>query len=363
MSVPVVAARRSPFCAADGVLAGWHPVDLAAVVMREAIAAADLGDDEVDLVVAGCAEPVGAQGANVAQACVLAAGWRSAIPSLVVDAAAVSGFASLAAAADAVAQGRARTAVVVGVSSASIVRPGASALGRQYGRPWGDSVATRYADAGGLLPPVVAADRVALARGIDRPRQDAWGRASHARRPARVDGLVEVGARPGASVAVQRGTPVTADVLRSSPPVDLEPIFEPEGSTTAAGFAPAADGVTVLVLSTRGSRPLGELLDVRIGAGDPIDPLAGIGVATGLSVDGWSVAEPSASTVLLVLEALGLEESAVNVDGGTIAVGDAGAAEDLRLVADAMHGATSGDTGAALRVGTGAAALSHWQRF
>ena len=135
-----------------------------------------------------------------------------------------------------------------------------------------------------------------------------------------LDGLVEVGARPGASVAVQRGTPVTADVLRSSPPVDLEPIFEPEGSTTAAGFAPAADGVTVLVLSTRGSRPLGELLDVRIGAGDPIDPLAGIGVATGLSVDGWSVAEPSASTVLLVLEALGLEESAVNADGGTIAV-------------------------------------------
>ena len=110
MSVPVVAARRSPFCAADGVLAGWHPVDLAAVVMREAIAAADLGDDEVDLVVAGCAEPVGAQGANVAQACVLAAGWRSAIPSLVVDAAAVSGFASLAAAADAVAHSLFETA-------------------------------------------------------------------------------------------------------------------------------------------------------------------------------------------------------------------------------------------------------------
>ena len=34
MSVPVVAARRSPFCAADGVLAGWHPVDLAAHVLK-----------------------------------------------------------------------------------------------------------------------------------------------------------------------------------------------------------------------------------------------------------------------------------------------------------------------------------------
>ena len=68
----IIDAVRTPGGRRNGKLKDWHPVDLAAVVMREAIAAADLGDDEVDLVVAGCAEPVGAQGANVAQACVLA---------------------------------------------------------------------------------------------------------------------------------------------------------------------------------------------------------------------------------------------------------------------------------------------------
>ena len=29
MPIPILAAVRSPFAAADGVLAGWHPVDLA----------------------------------------------------------------------------------------------------------------------------------------------------------------------------------------------------------------------------------------------------------------------------------------------------------------------------------------------
>ena len=140
MPVPIVAAVRSPFAEADGVLAGWHPVDLAAEVMNAALAAAGLDAEAVDLVVAGCAEPVGAQGANAAHACTLAAGWLASTPGFVVDAEGVSGFAALAAAHDAVAVGRARTAVVIGLNSASVVQPGAGALGRIYGRPWGPTV-------------------------------------------------------------------------------------------------------------------------------------------------------------------------------------------------------------------------------
>lgn len=362
MSVPIAAAIRSPFSVADGVLAGWHPVDLGAVVMRAALAATGMKDGDVDLVVVGCAEPVGAQGANAAHACVLAAGWRATIPAFVTDAAAVSGFAALAVAADALETGRARTAVVVGINSASVVQPGAAALGRVYGRPWGDTVAGRYQDRGGLVPPVIAADRAAVARGIDRDRQDAWGRRSLERRPAGAEGVITVGARPGATVAVQRDTPIEYDMVRSVPEVGLEPIFDPDGTTTAAGFAPAADGVAVFVLSTETTDPLGSLLAVRLGAGDLVDPLAGIGVAAGIRADSWQVAEPSASTALLAIDELGLDEARVNDRGGTIAVGDAGAAEDLRLVADALNRANAGDEGAAVRTGGGAAAVSHWRR-
>jgi len=70
---------RSPVAPVDDALAGWHPVDLAADVATAAIARAGLGADQVDELIVGCAEPVGAQGATVARAVVLAAGWPVAL--------------------------------------------------------------------------------------------------------------------------------------------------------------------------------------------------------------------------------------------------------------------------------------------
>lgn len=362
MPVPITAAVRSPFAAADGVLAGWHPVELAAVVMDAALEQAKLRADAVDLVIAGCAEPVGAQGANAAHACVLAAGWPASVPGVVVDAETISGFAALAAALDAIAAGRAATVAVIGLNSASMVQPGAGALGRVYGRPWGDTVEARYADRGGLVPSITAADRAAVARGIDRAAQDGWGMRSLERRSAPAAALVTVGARPSDSVAVQRETPIATDVHRSIPIDELEPVFDPDGTTTAAGLAPAADGVAVMVLDADATTRLGELVSLGIGAGDPIDPIAGIDVAREIDAARWSVAEPSASTALLAIDALGLDPSLVNPDGGTIAVGDAAAAEDLRLLIDALHAADPGAEGAVLRNGGGAAAVSVWRR-
>lgn len=366
MSVPIIAAARSPFAAADGVLARWHPVELAAVVMQATLERAGIDPDDVDLVVAGCAEPVGAQGANAAHACTLAAGWPASVPGFVVDAETVSGIAALTVAFDALTTRRARTAVVVGLNSASMVQPGASALGRIYGRPWGSAVEQRYADVGGLVPPITAADRGATAAGIDRARQDAWGLQSLERRTTPSAALVTVGARPGESVAMQRDVPIDTDVIRSIEIDELTPIFEHDGTTTAAGFAPAADGVAVLVLSTTAAtHSLGVLESAALGAGDPTDPLGGLDAvrhAMPPSTDAWHIAEPSASTTLLAVTQLGIDESTVNRHGGTIAVGDAAAAEDLRLVIDGLHAAESGERGTALRCGGGAAGICSWHR-
>ena len=247
MPVPIVAAVRSPFAMADGVLAGWHPVDLSVVVARAALDAAGLAAEAIDHVWVGCDEPVGAQGANLARAIVLAAGWPETIGGTVVESAPHSGFSALAAACDAIDAGRVETAVVIGVASSSIVQPGASALARTYGRPWGDGPADRYEADGGLVPPVVAADRAALAAGVDQAAQDAWGLASIERRTPPPPGtIVTVGARPGDSVAVQKDTPVETDVIRIIAIDELEPIFDEAGTTTAATYAPAADGVSVL---------------------------------------------------------------------------------------------------------------------
>ena len=363
MPVPIVAAVRSPFAVADGVLAGWHPVDLAARIVEAALAAAGLEPEEIDHVWAGCDEPVGGQGANVARAIVLAAGLPETVAGTVVEAAPHSGMSALASAADAVAGGRVRTAIVVGVGSSSMVQPGASALGRLYGRPWGDAPAGRYAEAGGLVPPVLAADRAAVAAGIDAAAQDAWGLRSLDRRHAasRPAGIISVGARPGDAVAIQRDTPVDDDAIRSISLDDLRPIFDEDGTTTAAGFAPAGDGCAAVILQAAAPASVAELVATSVGAGSPFD-VAGPAHAAAPDATTLDLAVSSASAALLAARALDREPDTIDREGGTIAVGDAGAAEDLRVVVDGMHRSEPGARGGALRVAAGAAAGCTWRR-
>ena len=364
MPVPILAAVRSPFAVADGALAGWHPVDLAAEVTAVAGERAAVDPGAIDGVWVGCDEPVGAQGANAARAVVLAAGWPETIVGTVVEAAPHSGMSALAAACDAISAGRVGTAVVVGMSSASIVQPGASALGRTYGRPWGEGPAARYADVGGLVPPIVAADRAAAQYGIDRAAHDAFGRRSCERRNASSGGIVPVGARPSDAAAIQRGTPIISDQVRSLPTHDLEPIFEVDGATTALSFAPAADGVSVLILGSGDA--IGEIVSTGTTAGAPLDPaapFARLHAAGHRHADRLDLAVASASIALVALEAAGLTPDDVDRDGGTIAVGDAAAAEDLRLIIDGLHRDGGDRTGAAVRLSAGAAAGCVWQRL
>ncbi|MEM7141151.1 MAG: beta-ketoacyl synthase N-terminal-like domain-containing protein [Actinomycetota bacterium] len=357
MPVLIDAALRSPFTRVDGALAGWHPVDLAATVMARALDDAG-GDESLGDVWLGCAEPVGAQGANMARAAVLAAGWPDRIGGVVIDRAETSGMAALHAACAALEAGEVERAVVVGVSSATTVAPGASALGRTYGRPWGDGPAARVADDGGLLPAAAAADRAAADHGIGRDEQDAWAVGSHERRSLSLPStVVAIDARPGDRVAIQRGTPVGTDDVRERPddPAGLPPSFDPDGAITGFTFSPAVDGASAVMLR---SAPEREHTTTIIGrgraAGHPLDPTGAAAVAirdaldaAGLAVgevDRWEIAEPTAAAILLVCRQAGIDPATVNPNGGTLGVGDAAAAEELRLVIDGAAAAQRGHT-------------------
>lgn len=370
MPVLIAAAARSPFCSVDGALAGWHPVDLAAAVMRQ-VAGDGAGVDEVWV---GCSEPVGAQGADMARAAVLTAGWADHIGGTVVDRAETSGTAALHAAAAAIESGEIERAVVVGVCSASVVAPGASALGRAYGRPWGDGPAALVADDGGLLPAPAAADRAAAHAAVDRATQDAWTIGSHERRSLLASAAVTpIAARPGERVAIQKGTPITVDEVRTRPddPAALPPSFDPDGAVTGFSFAPPVDGVTAIVLASADSATAasGPLLLARArAAGHPLDPTGRAADAiaeavarageTRSGIDRWEVAEPTAAAALLVIERAGLDPERVNRAGGTLGVGDAAAAEELRLVVDGTAQAPAGALVGTVAFGPGGAAVS-----
>ena len=62
--VEVVAVARTAVRGCDGELAGWHPVALAGVVGRAVLDRAGMSSAELDEVVVGCADPVGANGAE-----------------------------------------------------------------------------------------------------------------------------------------------------------------------------------------------------------------------------------------------------------------------------------------------------------
>ena len=395
MAVAMTALARTAVRPVDGELAGWNPVELAGVVGRETLERARLEADELDEVVVGCADPVGACGADAARAIVLAAGWPVGVGGHVVDRGETSGLAAVQAAVASIRSGQASTVLVVGLGLCSVVPPGAAALNRTYGAPWG-GVAERFTAAGGLLPGPRLSERAARAAGIDRAALDAAAEESRRRRADALasPAIVAVAARPGDAVGrgVYPGDPVAADVLRDwGDTAELPPAFDDEGLLTAATFAPPADCVAAILLQavedrdgpqselfgvppagaatapaaastaetvtpSRSDRGSGEAwgrnatLTTVVGtgraAGDPFDPTGNVAMAvdrtlaetgTGLdTVDDIAIVEHDAATVGLVARALGVAVGRINRSGGAVATGNAGAAEELRLIADGL---------------------------
>ena len=250
-AVRVLAVARSAVCGIDGGLAGWHPVKLGAVVGRETLERAGISAAEVDEVIVGCADPVGACGADAARAVALCAGWPVEVGGQVVDRAETSGMAAVQAAVAAILAGHADTVLVMGLGLCSVVPPGAGAVSRSYGMPWA-GVAERFADRGGLLPPPRLAEQSAAAAGLERSELDSAAERSRRRREAAGTSaaIVAVAARPGNSAGgVRAGRALIADAIRAWGDTEsLMPAFGDEGPLTTATFAPPADAVTALLL-------------------------------------------------------------------------------------------------------------------
>ena len=415
----LLGGARTAVRAVDTELAGWNPVVLAGAVGREALQRAGVDAGDIDEVMVGCADPVGACGADAARAIVLAAGWPASVSGQVIDRGETSGAAALQAAAAAIEARQAETVLVIGLGLCSVVPPGAAATGRAYGAPWGGG-AERFADRGGLLPGPRLSERAASAAGLGRTELDAAAEESRRRRAAAwtSPAVVAVAARPGPACerGLYRGDPVRADTVRAwEDPAGLPPAFDDGGLLTAATFAPPADCVAAVVLQAVPARPgppggldggtaattdrraatptgaqqaaglpsaatdgpaetlTGAAAKATVAgtgraAGDPFDPTGNVAAAVGRAlsgagveldtVDDIAVVEHDASTVWLVARALGLDAARINRDGGSLATGNAGAAEELRLATDGLARPDAGPLLLTISAGpTGSAAI------
>ena len=351
----IVDAVRTPLGRRNGALRDWHPVDLAALVLRSLIERNDLDPALVDDVVAGCVSQTGEQALNVARNAALAAGFPETVPGATVDRQCGSGQQALHFAAQGVMAGAYDVVIAAGVESMSRVPMGSTILNGP-GKPFGPLLTQRYLGAGGLVPQGLAAERVAEQWGLSREALDAYSLESH-RRAALASDQGRFG-REIVPVTVETPTgkrqfQVDEGIRRDTSPAALaalKPAFLSEGGTVTAGNASQlSDGAAaVLVMSEEravqlGLRPRARFVSFAVCGSDPLTMLTAPIPATtavlaraGLSLDDVDVVELNeafASVVLAWAAEHRPDMEKVNVNGGAIALGHPLGCSGARLTA------------------------------
>lgn len=383
----IIAARRTPVCRANGVLASLRAFEVLAPVLRALLAETGAPAESVADVVIGNA--VGG-GGNVARLAALEAGLPVSVPGLTVDRQCGSGLDAVALASRLVAAGGSPVYLAGGTESISTAP--LRAHRNSAGEPEFYSRA-QFVPAGFGDPDMgAAAENVAGHFGVGRARQDEVALRSHQRAlAAAASGAfdaeivpVAAGSGPDSTRAAADDGPrrgLTAAVLARFPPA-----FVPGGTVTAGNSCFDADGAAATVItSVAHARELGARDGLLVLGTDTagVDPqLLGIGAAAAgerlLAAHRLTAAdlglvefnEAFASQTIACLERLDIDPARANLDGGALALGHAygasGAVLVTRLLAQARRDPVQGQLALALissAGGMGTAALLEYRRF
>jgi acetyl-CoA acyltransferase len=373
MSAPreavVVGAVRTPIGKRGGSLAGIHPVDLLAGVLRELMERTGADPGRVEDHITGCVSQIGEQSINIGRNAWLAAGFPEEIPGTTIDRQCGSSQQAVHFAAQGVLAGAYDLVVASGVESMTRVPMGSSMAGQS---PWGDELVARYE--GKLVPQGISADLIATKWNLSRDEADDFGYRSHLRaaaatREGRLRGeimplKVAVGGEERLLDADEgiRMEP-DRDRMRDLPPAFQAPMWEElfpgelHWTVTAGNSSQISDGAAaVLIADRRVAESLGLPVRARFVsfslAGDsPILMLTAPIPATrrvldrgGLTLDDVDVVEINeafATVVLAWKKELGIDdawfEEHVNPNGGAIAVGHPLGATGAKLLTTMLH--------------------------
>ncbi len=350
----IVAATRTPFGRLGGGLAHLKATDLGGIAIRAALERSGIEPDEVEYAVMGQVLQAGAGQAPARQAAV-AAGIPKEIPADTVNKVCASSIRAVEIA-DLMIRAGGHDVVVTGgmesMSNAPYLLPKA-----RFGYRLGNGEVVDHMVFDGLtssfdgLHMVQQASRVSRELEISREEQDEWAYRSHMRAAA----AQESGRFDDEIVAVGD---VTADEgIRSDTTLEklaaLQPVFDPEGTTTAGNAPGVNDGASCVVVCSeqyaerRGIEPLATILaqgyvaddyaylartPARAGeqalasAGKTMDDVARVEINEAFS----SVAKNSTRM-------LGADEEIVNVNGGAVALGHPIGASGGRILGTMIH--------------------------
>ena len=352
----IVDAVRTPLGKRDGMLKGWHPVELLAHTLKGLVERNRLNPELVDDVIAGCVMQVGEQSLNIARNAVLAAGFPESVPATTVDRQCGSSQQAIHFAAQGVLAGSYDIAIACGVESMSRVPMGAAAANGP-GKPFGPSMMRRYNNS--HFNQGISAEMLAERWKLTRTELDAYSLESHRRAaqardecrfsreilPVAIEtetGTVQAsrdeGIRPGGSLEKM---------------ATLKTVFKADGVVTAGNSSQITDGAAAVLIMERstaerlGLRPMARFVAFALAAEDPVLMLGAPIPATrkileksGLKLsdmDRVEINEAFASVALAWQRDTQADLSKVNVNGGAVALGHPLGASGARLMTTLVH--------------------------
>ena len=356
----IVAAARTAGGKRNGKVSGWHPADLAGVVLDALVARANCDPALVEDVIMGCVIQAGEQSSNIARGAVLASHLPQHIPGVSVDRQCGSSQQALHFAAATVMSGAMDCVIAAGVESMTRAPMGLSSevLAKNgYGRAKSPRQEAKYPDV--VFSQFTGAEMLAEKHGFSKDEMDAFAfesqqkaiRATKAGRFEKEIVPIEVVGPDGVRERHSVDEGIRFDATLAG--VKAVRLIKEGGRITAASASQICDGASgVMIVNERGLKalgvaPLARVHAMTMTAGDPVimleEPLFATTKAlkrTGMGIDDidlYEVNEAFAPVPMAWLKHTNADPSRLNVNGGAIALGHPLGASGTKLMTTLVH--------------------------
>lgn len=369
--VYIVAAKRTAIGAFGGSLKNTSAGNLAAVAIKGALEAANLGSDKIDEVIVGNVVSAG-QGMGVGRQAAIFAGIPESVPAYGVNMVCGSGMKTVMDAVSHIRSGDAQVVVAAGVevmSQIPFIVPSSVRDGNKMGNmELKDLLITDgLTDIYNQYHMGVTAENVAKEVGISREQQDAYALASQQKAVAAIeagkfkDEIVPV------EVTQRRETIIfdTDEYPKANATLEglskLRPAFDREGTVTAGNASGINDGASAIIVASEsavqahGLTPLAEVVSYAQSGIDPkimgLGPVESVNKALKKAelniqdIDVYELNEAFAAQALGVIHQLAetnqvpvssIQDKA-NFNGGAIALGHPLGASGNRILVTLVH--------------------------
>ncbi len=354
----VVGYARTPFGRYLGALKDTPAVELGAVAVREALAKSGIPVEQIDNVFLGMVVQAGA-GQIPSRQAAIKAGLSARVPSDTINKVCASGLRAVNLAEMLIRCGEAKAVVAGGMENMSAV-PYYLNRARE-GLRMGDAKIIDGMVHDGLWCPFhnvhmgVHGSAVPAEHGVTREAMDRWALRSHQKAVEAIDkgffdeeiSLVEAPSRRGEITRVLSDELPRRDTTLARLSA-LPPAFDPDGMITAGNAPGISDGAAALTLCStgfareQGLRPLAKIishaavsLEPRYIATVPFEAAQKALKKAGMNIGDIELIEINEAFAAVALTCIGLgdwDESAINVNGGALALGHPIGASGARIL-------------------------------